>query len=137
MKQHRKTTLALVAVLVIAGLTLGAMAVLAQERTNASKVAEQTQVTAAAAPSESGVSTTGTEPGAGRRAVVAKGILTPVQHAALSMATGGIVSETLVKEGEPVTQGQVILRLRNERQQAAVAEAQGALAAGPGSTGHN
>ena len=32
MKKHRKTTLALVGVLVVAGLALGAMVVLAQER---------------------------------------------------------------------------------------------------------
>ena len=47
----------------------------------------------------------------------------------MSMASGGIVSEILVKEGQPVAADQVILRLQSERQQAAVAEAQGALAA--------
>ena len=47
MKKHRKITLALVAVLVIAGLVLGAVVVLAQDRTD-QKVAGQTQVAAAA-----------------------------------------------------------------------------------------
>ena len=32
----------------------------------------------------------------------------PVEHAALSMTAGGVVSETLVKEGDAVTAGQVI-----------------------------
>ena len=45
MKRHRKTILALVVVLMIAGLTLGAMVVLAQERADQSQAA-----TVAAAP---------------------------------------------------------------------------------------
>jgi HlyD family secretion protein len=118
-KQHRKTTLAFVAVLVVAGILLAAVVVLAQER------GDQAQ-SAAAAPIIT------PEPQAqapANRAIVAKGILAPVQHATLSMAAGGIVSEMLVKEGQPVAAGQLILRLQNERQQAAVTEAEGALAA--------
>lgn len=122
MKQHRKTTLAVLAVLVIAGLTLGGVAVLAQDRN------EQAQVAAASAAAPTPAPQA--QPAApANRAIVAKGILAPTQHAALSMAAGGIVSEILVDEGQPVTAGQVILRLRNEQQQAAVAEAEGAVAA--------
>lgn len=63
------------------------------------------------------------------RAVVAKGIVVPVEHATLSMTAGGIVARVLVSEGDPVTAGQVLVQLRNERQAAALAEAEAALAA--------
>jgi HlyD family secretion protein len=122
MKKHRKIVLALVAVLVVVGLTLGAMAVLAQGRS------EQAQPVATGATTPEPQAQAPAQPPADR-AIVAKGILTPIQHATLSMAAGGIVSEILVNEGQPVAAGQVILRLRNERQQAAVAEAEGAVAA--------
>ncbi len=122
MKSHRKTMLALVAVLVVAGLLLGAVVVLAQDRGG-----QSTGSTAAAASQAQAQTPTGAGAAAANRSIVAKGILVPIQHAALSMTAGGVVSETLVKEGETVAAGQVILRLRNERQQAAVAEAQGSL----------
>lgn len=59
--------------------------------------------------------------------VVAEGAVVPVRHATLSMAASGIVAEILVEEGGSVQAGEVILRLRNAHQQAAVAEAQAAL----------
>jgi multidrug resistance efflux pump len=62
------------------------------------------------------------------RAIVVKGAVVPAQRATLSMAASGIVSETLVREGDPVEAGQVILRLQDARQRAAVAEADAALA---------
>jgi multidrug resistance efflux pump len=44
------------------------------------------------------------------------------------MATGGLVAEILVQEGQPVKSGEVILRLRNAQQRAAVAQAEAAVA---------
>ena len=129
MKPHRKTMLALVAVLTIAGLALGAMVVLAQERADQSQAAAEAAVPAAAAAPRPQGQPEDPAVAQGGRAIVAKGMLMPIEHAALSMTAGGVVSETLVREGDAVTAGQVILRLRNERQQAAVAEAEGAVAA--------
>lgn len=60
--------------------------------------------------------------------VVAEGRVVPVQQATLSMAASGIVAEILVEEGAAVEEGEVILRLRNAQQRAAVAEAEAALA---------
>jgi multidrug resistance efflux pump len=61
-------------------------------------------------------------------AVIAEGVVAPVQHATLSMAASGIVAEVLVGEGVKVEEGQLLLRLQNAHQQAAVAEAKAALA---------
>lgn len=63
------------------------------------------------------------------RAVVAKGAVVPAQRASLSMTANGIVSEILANEGDKVEAGQVILRLQSGRQQAALADADAALAA--------
>jgi HlyD family secretion protein len=60
-------------------------------------------------------------------AVVAEGVVVPVQSAALSMAASGIVAQVLVQEGATVEAGQVILRLQDTHQQAAVSEAEAAL----------
>ncbi len=60
-------------------------------------------------------------------AVVAEGVVVPVQSAALSMAASGVVDQILVPEGATVEAGQVILRLQDTHQQAAVAQAQAAL----------
>jgi len=60
--------------------------------------------------------------------VVAEGVVAPVQHATLSMAASGIVTEILVQEGAAVEAGQVILHLQDVHQRAAVAEAEAALA---------
>jgi HlyD family secretion protein len=62
------------------------------------------------------------------RAVVADATLVPLEHAALSMAANGLVAEVLVQEGEQVTAGQVILRLRDEQQRAALAQAEASVA---------
>lgn len=72
----------------------------------------------------------GAAPGApaAHRSVIVEGRFLPVQHASLSMATGGIVAEILVQEGGTVEAGEVILRVRNEQQQATVAQAEAALA---------
>jgi len=60
--------------------------------------------------------------------VVADGTVVPVQYVAASMASGGLVAEVLVHEGDRVEAGQPILRLRSEQQQAALAEAVAAVA---------
>jgi HlyD family secretion protein len=59
--------------------------------------------------------------------VVADARVVPVQEANLSLATGGIVKELLVKEGELVERGQVLLRLDAAQQRVAVARSQAEL----------
>jgi HlyD family secretion protein len=61
-------------------------------------------------------------------AVVAEGVVVPAQYATLSMAASGIVDQVMVEEGAAVKAGQVILRLQGTHQQAAIAEAQAAMA---------
>lgn len=60
-------------------------------------------------------------------AVVAEAVVLPARHATLSMAASGIVAELLVQEGAGVEAGQVIVRLQNAHQLAAVAQAQAGL----------
>jgi multidrug resistance efflux pump len=59
--------------------------------------------------------------------VVADAVVVPVQHARLSLSTGGIVDEVLVEEGDMVDAGQVLLRLDSARQAAALAQAEAQL----------
>ncbi|GAB4549470.1 MAG: biotin/lipoyl-binding protein [Anaerolineae bacterium] len=59
--------------------------------------------------------------------VVAEAYVVPVQYAALSLPTGGIVAETLVAEGESVEAGQALLRVEAAQQMAAVAQAEARL----------
>ena len=59
--------------------------------------------------------------------VIADAKVVPVQYADLSMPTSGIVDEVLVAEGGQVQAGDVIVRLQNVRQQAAVEQARAAL----------
>jgi HlyD family secretion protein len=63
-----------------------------------------------------------------RYEVVAESVVVPVQYATLSMPASGVVAEILAGEGETVEAGQVILRLQDTHQQAAVAQAEAALA---------
>lgn len=56
--------------------------------------------------------------------IVVDGRLVPALSADLSLAVSGIVAEVLVKEGETVNAGQLILRLDPSQQQVAVAQAQ-------------
>ena len=60
--------------------------------------------------------------------VVAEAVVLPVHQATLSMQASGVAAEILVKEGDAVDAGQVILRLQNSHQRAAVAQAEAALA---------
>ena len=116
MKKHRKLITALIGLFVIAGLVVGGVVAFAQERAGTeTPVAEASPTAESPAPED--------------RAVVAKGIVVPAERATLSMAAGGIVAEILVKEGQPVAAGDVILRLRDERQRAALAEADAAVLA--------
>jgi len=66
--------------------------------------------------------------GSSSRTIVADATLVPVSHAALSMAANGLVAEVLIEEGEQVEAGQVILRLRDEQQRAALAQAEASVA---------
>jgi multidrug resistance efflux pump len=59
----------------------------------------------------------------------AEGNLVPMQSASLSFAASGTVAELWVEEGAKVRAGEVIARLKNDNQQAALAEAQANLAA--------
>jgi HlyD family secretion protein len=61
-------------------------------------------------------------------AIVAEGVIVPARNATLSMAASGIVDQILVQEGATVVAGEVIVRLRNTHQLAAVAAAEAALA---------
>jgi len=60
--------------------------------------------------------------------VVAEAVVVPVQFATLRMPAGGIVAEVLAQEGDAVEAGQVILRLQDVHQRAAVAQAEASLA---------
>ena len=62
------------------------------------------------------------------RSVVAEGVVVPAQRADLSSPTGGVVVALMAREGERVAAGQTILKLESSRQQAAVAQAEAALA---------
>jgi multidrug resistance efflux pump len=56
--------------------------------------------------------------------VSATGVIVPAQWATLSMSTAGLVEEILVAEGDPVEEGQVLVRLRGrEELRAAIAAA--------------
>ncbi len=59
--------------------------------------------------------------------IVVDARLVPVQRADLSLATGGIVAEVLVQEGEQVDAGQLLVRLTANQQQVAIARAQADL----------
>lgn len=59
--------------------------------------------------------------------VVAEAVVLPVERATLSMPASGVVAEVGVEEGELVEAGQLILRLEDAHQRAAVAQAQAGL----------
>ena len=56
--------------------------------------------------------------------IVAEAVVVPIQYAALSMSSSGIVSEILVQEGDVVEPGQLIARLENQRQLLNIAQAE-------------
>lgn len=60
--------------------------------------------------------------------VIAEAAVAPVRHATLSLSAIGIAAEVYVGEGDLVQEGQVLLRLRDTHQQAAVAQAEASLA---------
>ena len=59
--------------------------------------------------------------------VVAEAKVAPVRSAKLSLPVGGIVAEVLVKEGQNVAAGQMLVKLDSGRQAAAVAQAEAQL----------
>ena len=64
------------------------------------------------------------EPQVGPAAVSATGVVTPEEYATLSMSMPGVVAEVLVKQGDVVEKGQVLVRLKGkEDMQAAIAGA--------------
>jgi len=60
--------------------------------------------------------------------IVAEAVVVPARYATLSMSASGNVAEVPVQEGDAVQAGQVLVRLRDRHQRAAVAEAEAALA---------
>lgn len=56
--------------------------------------------------------------------IIVDAVVVPVRYANLSLSTGGIVAEILVEEGEQVEAGQLLVRLENERQLIAIAQAE-------------
>ncbi len=60
--------------------------------------------------------------------VIAEAAVVPERHAALSLLASGTVGTVLVGEGDVVEEGQLILRLRDAHQRAALAQAEAALA---------
>lgn len=56
--------------------------------------------------------------------IVAEAVVVPIQYAALSTSSSGIVSEILVQEGDVVEPGQLLARLDNQRQLLNVAQAE-------------
>ena len=66
-------------------------------------------------------------PLAGSGTVTASGEIVPVQHAELNTPIGGVVAEVLVSEGDEVKAGQLLIRLEDAQQVAAVAQAEAQL----------
>ncbi len=59
--------------------------------------------------------------------VIAEAVVAPVSHATLSLPASGIASEVHVGDGDLVQEGQVLLRLQDTHQRAAVARAEAGL----------
>ena len=59
--------------------------------------------------------------------VSAQGTLVPRRHADLAFRIGGRVSEVPVSEGQPVSRNDVLIRLQDDEQRVALAQAQAAL----------
>jgi HlyD family secretion protein len=121
----RKRILALLGTALVLAIAITLAAVLIPSWTGAQASADtplQTSGTAVPAPVTS-------------PSVIVEGRLLPVRHSSLSMSAGGIVAEILAHEGDTLAAGDVILRLRNEQQQAAVAQAEAALASAQASLG--
>ncbi|HSR30424.1 MAG TPA: HlyD family efflux transporter periplasmic adaptor subunit [Anaerolineae bacterium] len=113
---------AIVALAIVVVLISGSLPFLAEEETAAHASAETQRNVNTSAP-------VAVAPAAAEtRAVVAEAVVVPVEYATLSMSASGIAAEILVEEGDPVEAGQLILRLQNTHQRAAVARAEAAVA---------
>ncbi|MCC2097414.1 MAG: biotin/lipoyl-binding protein [Hyphomicrobiales bacterium] len=89
---------------------------------------ETTSLAAAKMDAASDVHSSDPDPGeVDRTTIVADARLLPIQRAELSFAVSGIVEEVLVREGELVAAGQLLVRLKANQQQAAVSQAQALL----------
>jgi multidrug efflux pump subunit AcrA (membrane-fusion protein) len=89
-----------------------------------------TTPTANATPNQTGADAASATPEANRAAdgsVVADARVVPVQEAQLSVSASGIVEEILVKEGQQVKTGDLLLRLSAAQQKVGVARAQADL----------
>ncbi len=60
--------------------------------------------------------------------VIAEAVVAPVSRATLSLPASGIAAEVHVRDGDFVEEGQVLIRLRDTHQRAAVARAEAGLA---------
>ena len=120
MKRYPRLILIAVLTIVLVGVLAGGVVAITSDRASGQASGNETAQAAQATGSAPVVQSD--------RAVVAKGAVVPIGHAQLGMAAGGIVSEVLVKEGDRGEAGQVILRLQNGQQQAALAEAEAAVA---------
>lgn len=60
--------------------------------------------------------------------VIAEGVVLPVKYANLALASGGVVAEILVKEGDLVAEGQILARLESSELRAELENAQAELA---------
>lgn len=56
--------------------------------------------------------------------IIVDAVVVPARYAELSLSASGIVSEILIKEGDFVEAGQPLIRLENERQVVAIAQAE-------------
>lgn len=58
------------------------------------------------------------------KSIIVEAQVLPYRNASLSMSSGGVVAEVLVAEGDVVTEGTPLVRLRSARQEAALAQAE-------------
>jgi HlyD family secretion protein len=105
----------IVALAIVVALILGSLPFLTEEKAAAYASGEEQGTTEAPAVQEP-------------YGVVAEAVVVPVEYATLSMPASGIAAEIWVEEGDLVEAGQLILRLQDTHQRAAVAQAEAALA---------
>jgi HlyD family secretion protein len=105
----------IVALAIVVALILGSLPFLTEEKAAAYASGEEQSTVESSAVQDA-------------YAVVAEAVVVPVEYATLSMPASGIAAEIWVEEGDVVEAGQLILRLQDTHQRAAVAQAEAALA---------